>query len=102
MLLALLLVPAVAGWVALPRRCISWGSSGRGGLDLLEADALLAPPTLLLTGEHDVPDFRLIADLIAGSAPDVRRIDYPERGHMLTLEAPAECAKAIGAFLQGQ
>ncbi len=60
----------------------------------------LTPPTLLLTGEHDLPDFRLIADLITGSAPDVERIDHAGRGHMLTLEAPEACANAIGAFLR--
>lgn len=61
---------------------------------------LLATPTLLLTGEHDLPDFRLIADMIAGCGQNVRRIDWPGHGHMLTLEAPGACAEAIGAFLE--
>ncbi|MCE7798556.1 alpha/beta hydrolase [Sphingobium sufflavum] len=60
---------------------------------------LLATPTLLLTGEHDLPDFRLIADLIMGSAPHVERIDLTGFGHMLTLETPAACAQAITSFL---
>ncbi|PEQ11508.1 3-oxoadipate enol-lactone hydrolase [Novosphingobium sp. PC22D] len=59
----------------------------------------LEPPTLLLTGERDMADFRLIADLIAGAAPEVTRIDYREAGHMLTLERPAEIGKAIGEFV---
>lgn len=60
---------------------------------------LLTTPTLLLSGGHDLPDFHLIADLITGCTPNVHRIDYPEHGHMLTVEAPAACAEAIGAFL---
>ncbi|HEX7852412.1 MAG TPA: alpha/beta hydrolase [Sphingobium sp.] len=60
---------------------------------------MLSCPTLLLSGEHDLPDFRLIADLVEGCARDVRRIDFQGCGHMLTLEAPKACAKAIGGFL---
>lgn len=59
----------------------------------------LSCPTLLLTGERDLPDFRLIADLIEGAGQDVRRIDMAGRGHMLTLEVPRECAEAISNFL---
>jgi 2-succinyl-6-hydroxy-2,4-cyclohexadiene-1-carboxylate synthase len=55
----------------------------------------LAMPTLLLTGEHDVADLRLIAEVIAAAAPKVRRIDYAGAGHMLHLERPAEVAAAI-------
>lgn len=59
----------------------------------------LAAPTLLLTGERDMEDFRLIAELIAGAAPAVTRIDYPEAGHMLTIERPGPVARAITRFL---
>ncbi len=55
----------------------------------------LAMPTLLLTGEHDVPDMRLIADVIAGAAPNVTRIDYAGAGHMLQLERAGQVAAAI-------
>ena len=56
-------------------------------------------PTLLLTGALDQPDFRLMADLIAAAVPSTRRIDYPDAGHMLTVEKPREMAEAIAAFL---
>jgi pimeloyl-ACP methyl ester carboxylesterase len=59
----------------------------------------LAPPTLLLTGEHDVPDIRLIAEVIAAAAPHVRRVDYAGAGHMLQLERPREVAAEIAGFL---
>ena len=58
----------------------------------------LAMPVLLLTGEHDVADMRLIASVITGSAPQVTRIDFPGAGHMLHLERPREVADATVAF----
>jgi pimeloyl-ACP methyl ester carboxylesterase len=70
--------------------------------ELPDVDRLhtLAPPTLLLTGEHDVSDIRLIAEVIAAAAPDVRRVDYAGAGHMLQLERPAEVAAEIAGFLR--
>lgn len=59
----------------------------------------LRPPTLLLTGERDVPDMRLIADMIAAAAPNVTRIDYRGAGHMLHLERTAEVARAVAQFI---
>lgn len=56
---------------------------------------LIQTPTLLLTGELDVSDFRLIADLLEASVPNIRRIDYAGAGHMLPLERPTEVADAI-------
>jgi pimeloyl-ACP methyl ester carboxylesterase len=55
----------------------------------------LLTPVLLLTGGKDFEDFRLIADLIAGSAGNVQRIDHPDRGHLLNLEDPATCAREM-------
>lgn len=59
----------------------------------------LRVPTLLLTGAEDVADFRLPADLIAGSAPGVERVDLPGIGHMVPLEAPEETAAQVHRFL---
>jgi pimeloyl-ACP methyl ester carboxylesterase len=58
--------------------------------------------TLLLTGELDLPDFRLIADLIAASVPELTRLDLPGCGHLLHLEQTATCARQIGHFLRGK
>jgi 2-succinyl-6-hydroxy-2,4-cyclohexadiene-1-carboxylate synthase len=55
--------------------------------------------TLLLTGAADLPDFRLIAELIAAAAPQVRRVDYEGAGHMLLLERPGPAAAAMTKFL---
>ncbi len=59
----------------------------------------LEPRTLLLTGGRDFADFRLIADLLETSAPHLTRIDWPECGHLLQLEAPTRCAAQIVDFL---
>jgi pimeloyl-ACP methyl ester carboxylesterase len=59
---------------------------------------LLTARTLLLTGGRDLDDFRLMADLVAGSGRNVQRIDAPMRGHLLHLEDPANCAKHIADF----
>lgn len=58
----------------------------------------LACPVLLLSGGLDLPDFLLMADAVAASAPQVRRVDYPDAGHMLPLERPAEVARELAAF----
>ena len=48
--------------------------------ELPEVDRLtqLSVPTLLLTGQRDTEDFRLIADLIAATGQDVTRIDHAD------------------------
>lgn len=58
----------------------------------------LAMPCMLLTGECDVADLRLIADVLEATAPDVRRIDYAGAGHMLHVERTAEVAAAMRDF----
>jgi 2-succinyl-6-hydroxy-2,4-cyclohexadiene-1-carboxylate synthase len=74
----------------------------RAELPMVEQLHTLTAPTLLLTGGRDLPDFRLMADLIEGATSQVHRIDYADAGHMLTLERPGAIAGAIAAFLQGQ
>ena len=61
----------------------------------------LLVPTLLLAGGRDTPDFRLIADTLAAAVPGLRRVDYPDAGHMLTLERAGDVASEIAAFISG-
>lgn len=69
--------------------------------ELPDVDRLttLSVPTLLLTGERDTEDFRLIAELIAGAGQNVTRIDHAESGHLLNLEIPDVLAGEIRTFL---
>lgn len=71
----------------------------RDALPMVERLHDLDTPTLLLTGALDLPDFRLMADLIEGAAPRVSRVEYPDAGHMLTLEKREDIAGEIAAFL---
>lgn len=73
----------------------------RPALPDLDRIQQLQSPTLLLTGAADMPDFRLIADLLAAGAPTVSRIDCPGLGHLLHLEAPGACARSIQHFVKG-
>ncbi|MEE4453243.1 alpha/beta fold hydrolase [Novosphingobium resinovorum] len=59
----------------------------------------LSAPTLLLTGERDTADFRMIAEAIAAMGRNVTRIDHPRAGHMLNLEIAATIAAEISRFL---
>jgi pimeloyl-ACP methyl ester carboxylesterase len=73
-----------------------WQADELPDLDRLHT---LAMPCLLLTGALDVPDMRLIADVLEGAAPGAERIDYLDAGHMLHLERATEVAAAVSAFL---
>jgi pimeloyl-ACP methyl ester carboxylesterase len=70
--------------------------------ELPDVDRLhrLAVPTILLTGERDHADLRLVANLISAAAPGVRRIDYPGAGHMLHLERTRQVAAEIANFAE--
>jgi pimeloyl-ACP methyl ester carboxylesterase len=60
----------------------------------------LRAPTLLITGTRDLEDFRLIADLIAGAAPNVTRVDLEGAGHLPHLESPSEVLNRMSSFLR--
>jgi pimeloyl-ACP methyl ester carboxylesterase len=80
--------------------CEQWINDGHKRM-LPDVERLhqLTTRTLLLTGERDLSDFRLMADLIEGGASNVRRIDAPSRGHLLHLEDPTGSAVNIETFL---
>ena len=58
----------------------------------------LLVPTLLLSGEMDLPDFRLMARAIEGTAPNVSHRHWPTLGHLIQMEEPEETAQAALAF----
>ncbi len=60
----------------------------------------IAAPTLVIVGEDDIPDFRLIADLLAENLPHARRLVIPDCGHLPPLEQPDAFNEALIAFLQ--
>lgn len=50
--------------------------------------AAATAPTLLLSGAHDLPDFRRIADELAARLPDARHVPLDWAGHLPSMERP--------------
>jgi len=57
-------------------------------------------PALVVAGEEDIPDFRLIADILATNLPNTRRLVMPGCGHVPPLEDPEAFNAALIAFLR--
>ncbi|MFN7987589.1 MAG: alpha/beta fold hydrolase [Thermoanaerobaculia bacterium] len=58
-------------------------------------------PTLVLVGEHDVPDVHAHAGAIAAGIPNARRDVISGSGHVPYLEQPDELVTHVVGFLQG-
>src|SRR5262249_17471689 len=59
----------------------------------------ITAPTLAMTGELDLPDFQAIADLIATTVPNGRRVTIPGVGHLPNLENPEAFNDVLSTFL---
>jgi 3-oxoadipate enol-lactonase len=56
----------------------------------------IAAPTTVVVGELDVPCFLTMADVLARRIPGARKVDVPNAGHMVNLEA----ADVVNALLR--
>lgn len=56
-------------------------------------------PTLVVVGEHDMPDFHQAAALLAAALPDVRHTVIDGAGHLAPLEQPEAFRAALLSFL---
>src|SRR5436309_4569916 len=61
----------------------------------------LQPPTLVILGEHDRPDFRAIAERVAREAPNARLEIVKGARHFPSLEEPDEFERIVLPFLAG-
>jgi len=59
----------------------------------------LACPVLVIAGDADDPAILDLGNRIAADAPDGRLIVWPDVGHMLSLERPAEFADLLASFV---
>ncbi len=59
-------------------------------------------PTLILTGEDDLPDFRLIAEILASNLPYSRALSLSGCGHLPPLEVPESFNDILVRFLKGR
>lgn len=60
---------------------------------------LLDAPTLLLTGDRDLEELRLVSDVIEAACPDLERVDIPDCGHLIHLERSALFSRTVTSFL---
>jgi pimeloyl-ACP methyl ester carboxylesterase len=58
-------------------------------------------PSLVLVGEHDLPDFDQIADVLTGGIAGAAKQVVAGSGHMVPLEQPEAFAAAVETFLDG-
>jgi pimeloyl-ACP methyl ester carboxylesterase len=56
-------------------------------------------PALVVVGERDLPDFLIIADILAENLPWARKLVVPDAGHLPSLERPEAVNHALLSFL---
>jgi 3-oxoadipate enol-lactonase len=56
-------------------------------------------PTLILTGDADIPDVHAHAGAIEAGIPGSKRVILPETGHLMYLEKPEEFSRAVINFI---
>lgn len=59
----------------------------------------IAAPALVIVGENDIPDFRLIADMLSENLPKARRLVIPDCWHLPPVEHPETFNEALLSFL---
>jgi len=68
--------------------------------DIADRLGEIAAPTLVIAGENDVADFRLIADVLAENIPGARLMIIPDCWHLPPLEKPEEFNGMLISFLR--
>lgn len=66
-----------------------------------EVEAVTAP-ALLVSGAHDLPDFRTVAADLAARLPDATHVPLDWAGHLPSLEDPAALNDLLLPFLTGR
>jgi pimeloyl-ACP methyl ester carboxylesterase len=62
----------------------------------------LKVPTLILVGDHDIPDVQAMAGAAQALIPGSKRIIVDDAGHLMQLEHPKEVAGLIEDFVKGR
>lgn len=52
-------------------------------------------PTLIVTGDRDVPDILTIAEMLEQGIPNAERVVIPDTAHHLSMEKPAEFNRVV-------
>ncbi len=72
-----------------------------GGLNLLKDAHTISASTLVLTGELDVRVPTQHMHEIADAIPAAQLVRFPDVGHLIHIEAPAEWGQTVSDFLAG-
>jgi len=64
----------------------------------LERLGAVRPPTLVIRGDRDLPEFTAVSERLADGIPGARRVVVPGAGHMVNLEAPAAVNRSLLEF----
>jgi len=59
----------------------------------------ISAPTLVIVGEHDIPDFRAISGQLARRIPHGQLVTLPGAGHLSNMERPDLFNQAVQRFL---
>jgi 3-oxoadipate enol-lactonase len=68
--------------------------------DLASRLAEISAPTLVIVGENDITDFRLIADVLAENIPQARQYVVSDCWHLPPVEKPEEFNRLLIDFLR--
>jgi pimeloyl-ACP methyl ester carboxylesterase len=68
--------------------------------DIADRLSEVTAPALVVVGENDVLDFRLIADVLAENMPDARLVVMPDCWHLPPVEKPNEFNRLLIDFLR--
>ena len=94
-----LLQEMVRGFQAPEYRGLPTAPEGYRQPQIAERLAEIAAPTLVIAGEDDLPDFRLIADLLAENITGARQAVLPGCGHVPPMEDPDAFNATLIGFL---
>ncbi len=61
--------------------------------------AEISAPTLVVSGDHDMPGFRAFSDELATTIPNARSVRLEDTGHLVPLEAPEALSRLLLAHL---
>jgi pimeloyl-ACP methyl ester carboxylesterase len=62
----------------------------------------LRMPTLVISGERDVPCFREMSAVLSAGIPGADSVEVAGSGHMVNMEAPEAVSELIAEFVAGQ
>lgn len=68
--------------------------------DVAERLGEITAPTLVLAGEKDVPDIRLIAERLAREIPGAQEVSIANTAHVPSMERPEEFDRLVLSFLE--